>query len=217
MELLHLYVSVPVASFRVAQAREYWETYSCPPPSTIYGMLLSLAGEPDRLVHRGAEVAVALVSEPQQSVVLRTLWRVKDAKVGPGLGNNKRPDFQELLSDIRLSVWVRCGAEEQATPSLLACLDSVFKTPASVSRFGGLSLGESTHLVDEIRPWRQGDPENGRMLLVEDRGDLSLPIWPDHVGARGTRWGQFRLEETPITAQPPEEAWIAIHPPEVSV
>lgn len=215
MELLHLYVSVPVASFRVAQAREYWETYPCPPPSTVYGMLLSLAGEPDRFVHQGAEVAVAIVSEPQRSVVLRTLWRVKDAKIGPGLGSNKRPDFQELLSDVRLSVWVQCGSAEQATPSLLARLNSAFKTPASVSRFGGLSLGESTHLVNEVRLWRQGDPEIGQMLLSDEQGDLSLPIWPDHVGSRGTRWGQFRLEETPIAVQPPEEAWTVIRPPEV--
>jgi CRISPR-associated protein Cas5t len=74
MEALHLYVSVPVAGFRVAQAREYWETYPCPPPSTIYGMLLSLVGEPNRLAHQGCEIAVAVVSDPRRSVVLRTLW-----------------------------------------------------------------------------------------------------------------------------------------------
>ena len=217
MEPLHLYVSAPVAGFRVAQTREYWETYPCPPPSTVYGMLLSLVGEPDRFVYQGAEVAVALVSEPQRSVVLRTLWRVKDAKVGPGLGSNKRPDFQELLSDVRLSVWVRRGAGEHATLSLLARLDSAFEIPASVSRFGGLSLGESTHLVNEIRPWRQGDPENGKVLLSDDQGDLSLPVWPDHVGSRGTRWGQFRLAEASIAAQPPERAWTAIRPPQVDL
>jgi CRISPR-associated protein Cas5t len=212
MEPLHFYVSVPVAGFRVAQAREYWETYPCPPPSTVYGMLLSLIGEPDRFVHQGAEVAIALVSEPQRSVVLRTLWRVKDAKAGPGLGNNKRPDFQELLSDVRLSVWVRRGAHEGRTPSLQARLDLAFQKSGEVSRFGGLSLGESTHLVDEVRPWRQGDPDNGQILLSDDRGDLSLPVWPDHIGSRGTRWGQFKLEKGSIMIEPPTQAWTSIWP-----
>ena len=213
MEALHLYVSVPVASFRVAQAREYWETYPCPPPSTIYGMLLSLVGEPNRLAHRGCEIAVAVVSEPHRSVVLRTLWRVRDAKIGPGLGRNRRPDFQELLSDLRLSIWVRQGAEERAAPPLAARLDAAVKSPADVRRFGGLSLGESTHLVDDLRPWREKDPKTGRLMLQDDQGDLSLPVWPDHVGSQGTRWGQFKLEESCIDPQPREQAWIAISPP----
>ena len=214
MDFQRLYVSVPIAGFRVAQAREYWETYCCPPPSTVYGMLLSLVGEQNRLVHRGTEVAMALVSEPNRSVILRTLWRIKDAKVAPGLGNNKRPDYQELLSDIRLSVWVRQGAGERASASLVERLALAFDTPANVDRFGGLSLGESTHLVDEIRRWRQGDPAKGLMLLPDDQGDLSLPIWPDHVGSQGTRWGQFKLADMALNEQPTERAWITICPPE---
>ena len=214
MEPQRLYVSVPIACFRVAQAREYWETYPCPPPSTVYGMLLSLVGEQNRLLHRGAEVAVALVSVPSRSVILRKVWRVKDAKVGPGLGNNKRPDFQELLSDIRLSVWVRQGTSEKATASLAERLALAFDIPANVHRFGGLSLGESTHLVDEIRRWRHGDPTKGLMLLADDQGDLSLPIWPDHVGSQGTRWGQFKLTDMALIEQPPDQAWTTIYPPE---
>ena len=215
MESLHLYVSVPVAGFRVAQAREYWETYPCPPPSTIYGMLLSLVGEPNRLVHQGAEVALALVSVPWRTVVLRTLWRVKDAKVGPGLGSNRRPDFQELLSGIGLSVWVRPGSGEKTRNSLFARLSSSVKNPGSVSRFGGLSLGESTHLVDEVRPWGSSDPSKGKVLVQDQRGDLCLPVWPDHVGSRGTRWGQYRLEEAEIGSSPSENAWTRILPPNV--
>lgn len=214
MKILCLYVSVPIAGFRVAQAREYWETYPCPPPSTVYGMLLSLVGEPNRLVHLGAEVAVALLSEPYRSVVLRTLWRVKDPKVGPGLGNNKRPDFQELLSGIHLFVWVRQGANERTTPSLTARVAAALNAPADVMRFGGLCLGESTHLVDEIRPWRQGDPATGRVLLADKQGDLTLPIWPDHVGSQGTRWGQFKLNEMALHDRLPEPAWTTINPPE---
>jgi len=214
MEPLHLYVSVPVASFRVAHAREYWETYPCPPPSTVYGMLLSLVGEPDRLVHQGAEVAMALISEPNVSVVLRTLWRVKSKKLGPGLGANKRPDFQEILSNVRLAVWTRRGRDEVARRSLTERVSAALDDPVGVNRFGGLSLGESTHLVDEVRRWQESDPEKGRLLTRDAKGDLSLPIWPDHVGSRGTHWGQFRLRDWRQISDLPDEVWTTVRPPE---
>src|SRR5688500_7221819 len=141
-----LYVSVPVASFRVPQAREYLETLPVPPPSTVYGMLLSAVGEPDRLVHRGAELAVAVISPGQRTRVLRTLWRVKSLANPLGSDTNKRPDFQELLVDVQLAVHVRDGVDAHQ-PSLAARLNAAFLDPSSVTRFGGLALGESTHLV----------------------------------------------------------------------
>jgi len=213
MNFIRLYVSVPVAGFRVAQAREFWETYPCPPPSTVYGMLLSLIGETDRFIHQYAEIAVALLSEPESSVILRTLWRVKDINIFPGLGNNKRPDFQELLSDIRLSVWVRHGRDEVTPHALVTRLQSALQEPGSITRFGGLSLGESTHLVDEARVWRVEDPKDGRILLRDERGDMSLPVWPDHVGSKGTVWEQFKLDSvSPLENNPPEMAWVTIRP-----
>src|SRR3712207_4042527 len=108
---LALYVSVPVAAFRAPYAREYLETLPCPPPATVYGMLLSLVGEEDRRVHTGAEVALAMLTEPAISTVLRTSWRLK-TKSPLGMDENKRPDYQELLTDVRLALWVRQGAKE---------------------------------------------------------------------------------------------------------
>ena len=214
MGTLALYVSVPVASFRVPQAREYFETLPCPPPSTVYGMLLSLVGESDRLRHVGAEVALALLSAPERSVVLRTLWRVKTRRVGPGIGENKRPDFQELLTGVRLGVWIRPGSREGAVPPLAERVGDSLVQPAGTSRYGGLSLGESTHLVDEVRPLRGGDPASGQLLVNDPSGNLALPVWPDHVGSAGTRWGQYRLEEGPIVSEPIETAWTSVLPPE---
>lgn len=211
METVGLYVSVPVACFRVPRAREYFETFPCPPPSTVYGMLLSMVGELNRRVHEGAEIAMALLSEPSYSVVLRTLWRVKDRKKGPGLGNNRRPDFQELLTGARFAVWIKKGANEHNEPSLASRVHEALRKPSSVSRFGGLSLGESTHLVDEVAMLNNGSIR-GRLLIAEDEGDLSLPIWPDHVGSN-TRWGQYRLsDEADITNEvlDNESAWTVI-------
>jgi CRISPR-associated protein Cas5t len=214
MSMIGLFVSVPIASFRVPQAREYWETFPCPPPATVYGMLLSAVGEPNRLRHEGAEVALALLSAPELSVVVRTLWRVKDRKQAPGMGENRRPDFQELLSNVRLAVWVRTGLAEAARPSLSDRVAAAFERPSEVNRFGGLSLGESPHLVDELRTLRPADHGEGRLLLGDAEGDLALPVWPDHVGAAGTRWGQYRLAPAVVGTEPDDGAWTVLQRPE---
>ena len=84
------------------------------------------------------------------------------------------------------------------------------QTPGAIHRSGGLSLGESTHLVDELRLRRVGDPTEGQLLVNDLSGDLALPIWPDHVGSKGTAWGQFRLEQGEIEAEPPSSTWTII-------
>ena len=214
MESVGLYVSVPIACFRVPRAREYFETFPCPPPSTVYGMLLSMVGEGNRREHEGAEIAIALLSEPSYSVVLRTLWRVKKKAHGPGLGENRRPDFQEILSDTQLAIWIRKGASEKAAQPLASRVELAIRHPSTVSRFGGLSLGESTHLVNDASILRD-EAIRGRLLMPLDEGDLSLPIWPEHVGSV-TRWGQYRLlDGADITNEVlnNESAWTVIRRP----
>ena len=104
--MIGLEVTVPVACFRKGFAREYWETEELPPPATCYGFLLSFVGERDRRRHVGARVCPALLNYPERSTVLRTLWRVKERSTLPGAGTNSRPDYQELLTDVRLAIWL---------------------------------------------------------------------------------------------------------------
>jgi len=176
-------------------------------------MLLSLIGETNRHNHEGAEIAVALISQPEWSVVLRTLWRVKSNKIPPGIGENKRPDYQELLTGLEFAVWVKNG-KEQTDMSLAEKVLTVLGRPQDINRFGGLSLGESTHLVDELRLLRQSDGIEGHFLVADESGNLALPIWPDHVGSF-TRWGQYRLIKGSIGEGPPENAWTVIKRPEL--
>ena len=97
-------------------------------------------------------------------------------------------------------------------------LNDILQNHRSVRRFGGLSLGESTHLVDEVRLWSATDPSKGKLLMADEKGNLSLPVWPDHVGSKGTLWGQFRLEERAdfesLLLDSYGPAWIRIRPPE---
>src|SRR5262245_58220505 len=107
--MLGVYVTVPIGCFRKGLAREYLETESVPPPATCYGFLLSLVGETDRRAHVGCRVVPMLLNTPQTSVVLRTVWRVK--KIPLGSAGNTRPDYQQLLTDVRLVIWLDSSDE----------------------------------------------------------------------------------------------------------
>jgi CRISPR-associated protein Cas5t len=213
MNTIGIYISVPLACFRVPRAREYFETYPLPPPSTVYGMLLSMVGEIDRRKHEGAEIAIAALGEPAYSVVLRTLWRVKNKNVGLGQNENRRPDFQEILSDVNLAIWIRQGMEESNNPPLVERVRLALDNPSAISRFGGLSLGESSHLVNEVS-YLKSEPRKGNVLVSSEDGDLSLPVWPDHVGSN-TNWGQYRLVSVDMKNELPQEAWITIRRPKL--
>ncbi len=142
-----LRVDVPIASFPNSRSREYRETYPVPPPSTIYGMLLSLVGETDRYKHCGVKIAIALISEPAKSISFRKMRRFRFKNIEHP--KNTRPDFQEILTGIELIVWIDKG-EDKAKPSLGDRITKAFADPTSINRFGALSLGESRDLVNSV-------------------------------------------------------------------
>ncbi len=201
--MLGVYVTVPVACFRKGLAREYLETEPLPPPATCYGFLLSLVGETDRRAHVGCRVASVLLNKPPTSVVLRTVWRVK--KMPLGSSGNTRPDYQQLLTDVRLVIWLDSSGE--SGDLLEDRVRTALTSPASITRFGGLSLGESTHMIDEVcllDRVRDRLAKSGRAFLVAPKGRLTLPVWVDHVGSAGTRYATGNLEELPLDPPPIE-------------
>jgi len=209
--MLGLYVTVPVACFRKGLAREYLETEPLPPPATCYGFLLALVGETDRRKHVGCRVAPVLLNKPPTSVVLRTVWRVKKTPLGSS--GNTRPDYQQLLTDVRLVVWLDSSGEAGA--GLEGRVTAALTNPASVTRFGGLSLGESTHMVDEvclIGRVRGRLPATGRAFLTAPKGRLTLPVWVDHVGSAGTRYATGDLVESSLVDSPPPDRMPRISP-----
>ncbi len=251
--MIGVYVTVPVACFRKGLAREYLETESLPPPTTCYGFLLSLVGETRRARHAGCRVAPTLLSRPQTSVVLRTVWRCKDRNyyvdpngkhhvvstqkktrdafvkwvlaqgwpnpdfaIGQGAGTNARPDYQQLLTGpsaqepfVPLVVWLDSSSEPAGGLALEVRVRGALLDPASVQRYGGLSLGESTHLVDEVNLVEGKTAERlinrtGLTFLLAERGRFTLPVWVDHVGSAGTRYATGNLEPGPVQRPPVE-------------
>lgn len=109
--MLALHVTVPVACWRKGHARELLETEQVPPPATCYGSLLSLVGETDRERHRGVRVTAGVIGSPVLSTVVRTVWRVKDRNLSLGTGENAKPDFQQLLTQCELVIWLDSSDE----------------------------------------------------------------------------------------------------------
>ncbi|MEJ1933392.1 type I-MYXAN CRISPR-associated protein Cas5/Cmx5/DevS [Nostoc sp. NIES-2111] len=207
MARLALKVEVPIACFRKSRAREYIETYPVPPPSTVYGMLLSLIGEVDRYKHCGVKLAIALLSEPEKSTVIRTFHRFKTKNIHDS--KNNKPDYQELLTDIEFVVWVDAGVDK-AKPNLVQRLEEAFTNPDSINRFGGLCLGESRDLVNNVTLLPDNYyAESMRWLIQDEYGLLTLPYWVDHVGSRGTRWLRYEIQEYQVF-QPPELSWTSV-------
>jgi CRISPR-associated protein Cas5t len=198
--MIGLRVTVPVACFRKGLAREYLETEQLPPPSTCYGFLLSLVGETDRRRHIGCRISPVILNQPDLSVVLRTVWRVKSKPLGSS--GNTRPDFQQLLTGVELILWLDSADEPVNGPTLEQRIDdAVFKKRfADISRFGGLSLGESTHLVDDVTPFHPDVAQHGRAFVLRERGRMTLPVWVDHVGSKGTNFVTGDLVEMPLSS-----------------
>lgn len=203
--MISLKIEVPIACFRQSQAREHLETYPVSPPSTIYGMLLSLVGEVDRYQHCGVRLAIALLSKPKKSIVVRTFHRYKKRDIHDP--SNIKLDYQELLTDIRLIVAIDSG-KDRNQPSLENRLRQSFEEPASVCRFGGLSLGESRDLVNSVSLLKGSFRETTQWLVQDECGSLTLPYWVDHIGSQGTRWLRYKFQKT--NQQPPEAAWTEI-------
>lgn len=200
--MIGVHVTVPIACFRKGMAREYLETEPIPPPATCYGFLLALVGEVNRHRHCGVRLAPVLVSQPEKSVVLRTVWRVKSRPLGSK--GNTRPDYQQLLTGVELVIWLDSAGEENGMPHLEARVAEALDPSrrGRVQRFGGLSLGESTHLVDVVRPFVQDPDREGRVFLLAEQGRLTLPVWVDHVGSAGTHFVTGDLELAALV--PPE-------------
>ncbi|WP_420448543.1 type I-MYXAN CRISPR-associated protein Cas5/Cmx5/DevS [Candidatus Palauibacter sp.] len=191
MDAFVVRASVPVVSFRPYLSRDYQDTYPVPPPATAFGMLLSLCGiaEAGRPDFGNTELAIMVDRVREPSPVLRRLRRdssddQRHGRVG------YRPDYQELILGLRVWIAVRQG---DAARDLADCARDALKRPERLDRYGALSLGESTFLVDEISVFDSA-PRSGISLRPDGAGSLTLPVWVDYQDPKRTRLQRFSLE-----------------------
>ncbi len=209
MNSIALYIDVPCATFRNSRNREYGKTYLIPPPSTVYGMLLSFVGETDSRKHCGVKLAIAMISQPQKSQILRKLRRFKVKDYSDS--RNSIPEHQEILTDIKFVVWIDSEMEE-VKPNLTERIYQAKMNSSSVRRFGCLYLGESSDLVNSVKLASEKHISDCKCWLVQDpEGRMTLPYWVDHVGSKGTGWLRYSMKEISVDC-PPDSSWIVIQP-----
>ena len=193
---MQLYLDCPCTSFPRSFARDYKETYRYPPPSTVYGLLLSLVGEEDMDTHQGVKLAIGLIGDdPPISRIVRKQRHHKFSKTHMGTYPSSKflkPNHHELLTDVQVAVQVD-STEETATVKLTDRIAIALATPAQVTRFGGLSLGESWAMLNGIRAYRESDGLV-RWLIQDNRGLISLPVWIDRKTGQGT-FQRFSMSE----------------------
>lgn len=193
-----LYIDCPCTSFPRSFARDYKETYDYPPPSTIYGFLLSLVGEEDLTTHVGVKLAIGIIGDaPPISRILRkqrhhkydnggSNHKKREQKYGEGVFPSQqfcKPNFQELLTDLKVVIKLNSNGES-ASIKLDERVAIALSTPEQITRFGGLSLGESWAMINGIRTYREEDGEI-RWLVKDNRGLIGLPVWIDRSTSRG--------------------------------
>jgi CRISPR-associated protein Cas5t len=210
---MQLYLECPCTSFPRSFARDFKETYRYPPPSTIYGMLLSLVGEVNMMAHLGVKIAIGIIGDaPPISRIVRKQrhhkFSIKNLGTYPSSQFSK-PNHHELLTDLRFVVQID-SSEETATVKLADRIAIALSTPEQISRFGGLSIGESWAMLNGVRAYREDDGVV-RWLAQDKRGLIGLPIWINRETTQGT-FARFTL-----TDEFTDDCFVPIKAPEAPV
>lgn len=223
--MIILHVETPYASFRKSFARSFAESYSLPPPSTVYGMLLSLVGEHFRRRHEGVRLAFAYKQMPRIATTIRKLSRYKYGIPSKQSTLGNTPDFIETLCNIEFLCWVDSTLEkpdqdgDAKGANLEQRLLTALQNPQDITRRGVVCLGLSDDAVNDVSlcetiegSWyrllpdgsvglplideKSQKPISWHRLFPNDRGSLELPVWADHVTGFNTRFQRYEFEKT---------------------
>jgi CRISPR-associated protein Cas5t len=210
---MRLYLECPCTSFPRSFARDFKETYRYPPPSTVYGMLLSLVGEVNMLAHSGVKLAIGIIgNDPPISRIVRKQRHHKFGAKHLGTypsSQFSKPNHHELLTDLRFVVQID-SSEETTTVKLSDRVAIALSTPEQITRFGGVSIGESWAMINGVRAYREEDGAI-RWLCQDKRGLIGLPIWINRETTQGT-FSRFSLADL-FT----EDCLVKIQAPDVPV
>lgn len=193
--MLYLRLEVQTATnYRDADANTCFFSYPLPPPSTVYGCLLSMVGEMNPYAHSGVKLGVGVEHpQPQQTKVIgkNRRWKVSDFESGM----NSKPDYVYLVHNPL--VWVAIDSEfENREDSLEKRVQQASATHSS-RRFGPWTLGDSENLIDWFEPL-DSFPDSVWWLARNDFGSLRLPTWISQKGISNhyTSFCRYQFSQT---------------------
>ncbi|MGK7933442.1 MAG: CRISPR-associated protein Cas5 [Microcystaceae cyanobacterium] len=226
---MFLLLKAPFASFRPFQSGSYRSTTPVPSPSTVYGILLNLAGieqrtatdQPITLIRDDLpemEIAIGIPnrSQSETSVLSQQLHNYPVGASGKELAKktygNKywiAPVRREVL--VELSIIIGLNADQKLCDRIVQGLNGELDE----SRYGLPFAGDNNFLFDEIK-------------VISDK-NIPFAKWyypidgntrPDHGICRLTTWIN-RADNTKTNIQvfapifdnsPPDKAWLSLPP-----
>jgi CRISPR-associated protein Cas5t len=219
-----LLIKAPFASFRPFQSGSFRSTTPIPSPSSIYGLLLNLAGieqrtaldEPITLIKDDlppVEIAIAIPngSQTETAVLCQQLHNYPVGASGKELAQktygNKywiAPVRREVIVNLNLIVGVR--ANDSLCDRIIRGMNGELNEP----RYGLPFAGDNNFLFDDIQVLEK--PPLARWYCpLEDnirpnRGMCRLTTWIDRADNTKTQIRVF--SPTDFVIEPPKSAWV---------
>lgn len=222
---MYLLLKAPFATFRSFQSGSYRSTTPIPSPSTVYGLLLNLAGieqrtattEPVTLIKMTEdlpkmEIAIASIKPSETEVLSQQLHSYP-------VGNSGKKDLaprthgakywisqvrREVLIDLELIIGIK--AENDFCDRIKQGLNGELKC----DRYGLPFAGDNNFLFDDIQIIESPPIARWYSLIKDDssssRGKCRLTTWIDRADNTKTQTEIFA--PTDFVLEPPESAWI---------
>ena len=223
---MYLLLKAPFAAFRSFQSGSFRSTTPIPSPSTIYGLLLNLAGIEQRTATDEAitkikqakelpqiKIAIASIKPCETAVLSQQLHSYPVGSSGKELAKKTygakywiAPVRREVLIDLELIIGIK--AEDSLCDRLKQGLNGELNEP----RYGLLFAGDNNFLFEDIQilttppmaRWYSPIKDNS----PPSRGKCRLTTWIDRADNTQTKTKIFA--PTDFVLEPPASAWISL-------
>jgi CRISPR-associated protein Cas5t len=223
---VYLKFKAPFAAFRPFQTGSYRSTTPIPSPSTVYGILLNLAGIEQRAelsvpvtsIRKDLpkiSIAIAKISQEKKAFISQQLHQYPVGASGKELAQKTHgakywisPVRREVIVDLVFLVGV------QAEPWLLDRIVKGLNGELGEERYGFPFAGDNNFLFDSVELFESPPMARWYYPLQEgerpNRGACRLTIWIDRQDNSKTQTEVFVPSD--FVLQPPELAWIELPP-----
>ncbi len=219
------HLKAPFASFRPFQSGASRSSTPVPSPSTVYGLLLNIAGieqrteltNPVTLVRSDLpeiEIAIAQVSQPEIATLAQQLHQYLVGESGKELAEKTygskywiAPVKRQVLVGLNLVIGMR------AEKWLCDCILQGLNGELDESRYGLPFAGDNNFLFDSIEPidslpmarWYSPLQQGNRWA---ERGYCRLTVWINRVDNSKTQVEVFTPSS--FCLRPPNSSWIQL-------
>ena len=223
---MYLLLNAPFAAFRSFQSGSYRSTTPIPSPSTVYGLLLNLAGieqrtamdKPITLIKQAkelpkVEIAIASIKQSATAVLSQQLHSYPVGSSGKELAKKTfgakywiSPVRRQVLIDLELIIGIKaendfCDRIKQGLNGELEC-----------NRYGLPFAGDNNFLFEDIQILKTPPMARWYFPSKDDsppsRGKCRLTTWIDRADNTKTKTEIFA--PTDFVLEPPESAWISL-------